>query len=370
MNEQIILSWQNNYLELDEYLESKSIKSIFLVCQKYIDNLEIGKYFNSLRSRKGIKVFRFSDFSPNPVYESVVKGVRCFKENGCDIIIAVGGGSSIDVAKCIKLYANMNLEQNFLKQKVVSNDIKLVAIPTTAGTGSEATKYAVIYHKDEKQSITHDSCLPGIVLMDPNTLVTLSEYQRKVTMLDALCHGIESFWSINSTSESKKYSIQAIKQIIMNKDKYLNNEFEGNKNMLLASNLSGKAINITQTTAGHAMCYKLTSLYGIAHGHAAALCVEKLWEYMINNISDCTDIRGEEYLRNTFNELESYIAHSEFKELLCDLKIDAPRVRKEMEYEVLKQSVNTTRLANNPIKLNENVIDSLYHSILADRRKR
>ena len=146
-------------------------------------------------------------------------------------------------------------------------------MPTTAGTGSEATRYAVIYFDGEKQSISDYSCIPSAVLMDASVLKTLPIYQKKSTMMDAFCHAIESYWSVNSSEESRQYSRRAIQLIMENKDLYIGNDETGNTQMLKAAHLAGKAINLTQTTAGHAMCYKLTSLYGIAHGHAAALCV-------------------------------------------------------------------------------------------------
>ena len=86
-----------------------------------------------------------------------------------------------------------------------------------------------------------------------------------------LCHSMESFWSVNSTEESKQYSREAIQLMMKYKNAYLANEAIGNTAMLKAANIAGKAINITQTTAGHAMCYKLTSLYGIAHGHRKSI---------------------------------------------------------------------------------------------------
>ena len=153
-------------------------------------------------------------------------------------------------------------------------------MPTTAGTGSEATRYAVIYYNDAKQSITSKSIIPSTVLMDPNALKTLPVYQRKATMCDALCHAIESFWSVNSNEESKKYSRAAIKGVLKNMQGYFENTEEGNAGMLRAAYDAGKAINITQTTAGHAMCYKITSLFGCAHGHAAILCDRVLFSWM------------------------------------------------------------------------------------------
>ena len=127
----------------------------------------------------------------------------------------------MDVAKCIKLYSNMDENESYLKQRIVPNDIPFIAIPTTSGTGSEATRFAVIYYNGEKQSVADYSCIPQAVLIDPSTIRTLPEYYRKTAMLDALCHAIESFWSINSTEESLKYSADAIRVITEYKDAYL-----------------------------------------------------------------------------------------------------------------------------------------------------
>ena len=273
---QQILTASADYVELDEYFVQSGAKSILLVCDSAFGFLRIKDYFETLEARKGIRVVKFSDFQPNPLYESVVKGVEIFHENKCGLIAAVGGGSAIDVAKCIKLYSNMDSSENYLKQQIVPNDVPLFAVPTTAGTGSEATRYAVIYYNGAKQSVTDYSCIPSTVLFDASALKTLPMYQKKATMMDALCHAIESFWSVNSNEESMGYSQQAIEMIVANKASYLANEDAGNENMLKAANIAGKAINITQTTAGHAMCYKLTSLYGIAHGHAAAPCDKAL----------------------------------------------------------------------------------------------
>ncbi len=96
------------------------------------------------------------------------------------------------------------------------NNIPLLAVPTTAGTGSEATRFAVIYYGGNKQSVTSESLIPDAVVLDPDTLITLPLHQKKATMMDALCHSIESFWSINSTDESKEFSRTAIREILEN----------------------------------------------------------------------------------------------------------------------------------------------------------
>lgn len=368
---QLVLTGENNYRSLDLYFLKNSVRKIFLVKTPSFRLFPISAYFHNLKARLGIEVFFFSDFHPNPVYDSVVKAVNLFRSSACNCIVAVGGGSAIDIAKCVKLYNGMDPSLNYLEQHPVENDIPFLVVPTTAGTGSEATRYSVIYYNNEKQSITHDWCIPSAVLFDYSVLNFLPDYQRKVTMLDALCHGIESFWSVNSTDESKKYSKRAIQMILANMESYLANEPEGNRNMLMAANLAGKAINITQTTAGHAMSYKLTSLYGIAHGHAAALCVRSLWLYMIVNTEKCLDARGKEYLDAMFLSLakimecnESAGAAEKFCRIFSELHLKKTAARNDSDFDILKKSVNPVRLKNNPVLLDEEAIDKLYHKIL------
>lgn len=367
---QQIIEAGNHYEQLDKYLRDTKHKKLLLVCGGSIKYLEIGKYFDTLEQRIGIKVIRFSNFQPNPLYDSVVEGVKFLNSEDCHLIVAVGGGSAMDVAKCIKLYSNMNHTKNYLKQAIVPNDIELIAVPTTAGTGSESTRFAVIYYEGEKQSVSDLSCIPSTVLVDPTVLESLPDYQKKTTMMDALCHATESFWSVNANEESKEYSAQAIRLVLENYVGYLSNTKEGNAGMLKAANIAGKAINITQTTAGHAMCYKLISMYGISHGHAAALCVNKLFPYMIEHTERCIDPRGKKYLEEMFNQLATVYgcdipksAAEKFDKLLRELKIEVP-LAKEEDYEVLLHSVNPVRLKNNPVALDSKTIDLLYHSIL------
>ena len=367
---QELLFADEKYKALDNYLAQNSVHSIFLVCDSAFGFLKIKDYFKAL-GQNGMKITYFSDLQPNPLYESVVEGVRQFNESGANLIIAVGGGSAMDVAKCIKLYSNMDPEKNYLQQPIVPNDVKLLAVPTTAGTGSEATRYAVIYYEGKKQSVTDHSIIPSEVLFDASTLRTLSIYQKKSTMMDALCHAIESFWSVNSTEESKQFSRVAIEAIISNMDGYLANDDKANAAMLRAAHTAGQAINITQTTGGHAMCYKLTSLYGVAHGHAAALVDRILFSWMVENTDKCIDSRGEQYLKDAFDQIASAMgcetvteATKKFQSIFDKLKLAVPGAKEE-DYNILDTSVNPVRLKNNPVQLDEGSIDYLYHRILS-----
>ena len=368
---QIIYEANGKYDMVDSWFSRTSC--VMLVCGKSIEKQLISEYFKQLPSKLGIRIIRFSDFQPNPTYESVLKGVDLFRRESCDGIVAVGGGSAIDVAKCIKKYSTYpgnGFNGSWLRVHMESNNIPFLAMPTTAGTGSEATRFAVIYYNGIKQSISDISCIPSAVLMDSSVLKTLPQYQKKATMCDALCHAIESMWSVKSTAESMEYSKNAIRAILDNMDGYLSNTDRGNYEMLKASNIAGKAIDITQTTAGHAMCYKITSMFGCAHGHAAMLCNRILFSWMIENVEKCIDPRGEEYVKQALDEIANAMGCGSPKEgamklmLLFDtLELEIPVATKK-QYEELSVSVNPDRLKNFPIQLDTEAINALYHYIL------
>ena len=371
--EQRIITARDNYIEFDQWIQDNGCKKILMVCDGSIWYMDgFNKHLEEVE-KTGVEMIGFRDFQPNPLYESVVKGVELFNDEKCDSIMAVGGGSAMDVAKCIKLYSNLpgdGTDGAWLKAEIVPNSIPFIAMPTTAGTGSEATRYAVIYYNDAKQSVTSESFIPSTVLMDPNALKTLPLYQKKATMMDALCHAIESFWSVNSTEKSKEYSRAAIQTVLKHMDGYLANTEEGNAGMLKAAHTAGQAINITQTTAGHAMCYKITSLFHSAHGHAAILCDRILFPWMAENTDKCTDPRGKEYLKATLDEIGRAMACKDATEgaeklrvIFDSLELEVPTATAE-QFEILKNSVNPVRLKNHPIALDVDTIDSLYHNIL------
>ena len=373
--EQKIITSKNEYQGLEEWMERVPGNGpiLFVHGKSILKSSTFPQMIEELSRKKGIKVITFSGYQPNPLYESVVEGVKRFREEGCTAIIAAGGGSAIDTAKCIKLYANMpgdGEDGAFLRQQIIPADIPFLVMPTTAGTGSEATRYAVIYYDGKKQSVTSESCIPDTVFFDPDCLKFLPSYQKKATMCDALCHAVESFWSVNSTEESKDFSRDAIREVLAYMDGCLANTDEGNAGMLHAANLAGKAINITQTTAGHAMCYKISGLFGCAHGHAAMLCDRVLYRWMTGNAENCTDPRGQAYLEKTLDEIgqamgckDRFSGAEKLLTLFDALELEVPSAS-EAQFEELTTSVNPDRLKNHPIALNESTINELYHEIL------
>lgn len=376
--EQRIITARDNYMEFDQWLRENRCGKLLMVCGgsiRYMDGFN--RHLEDVR-KSGVEIIKFQDFRPNPLYESVVKGVELFRSEHCDSIMAAGGGSAMDVAKCIKLYSDLpgsGADGKWLEAEIIPNDIPFAAMPTTAGTGSEATRYAVIYYEGAKRSITSESCIPGTILMDPNALKTLPLYQRKATMMDALCHAIESFWSVNSTEESKDCAKAAVEGVLRHMEGYLANTEEGSAGMLTAAYTAGRAINITQTTAGHAMCYKITSLFRSAHGHSAILCDRALFPWMIGNTDKCIDPRGEEYLIRTLDELGEAMGCRDAKEaaiklndIFHSLELEVPAATDE-QFEILKNSVDPVRLKNHPVALDMDAIDSLYHQILNGEAK-
>lgn len=349
---------------------------VFLVCDSSFPFLNIKETIENM----GVPHVNFSDFSPNPVYEDVCKGIDLFHITKCDTLLAVGGGSAIDVAKCIKLAvlakeSNAAIIPPLVNTRVECDGSKLpfIAIPTTAGTGSESTHNAVIYYEGAKQTVTNDGVLPDYAVLEPSVLKTLPLYQKKCTMMDALCQGIESWWSVNSTEESYEYSRKAIELIMTNWRKYIfENDDEAAANIMLGANYGGRAINITATTAAHAMSYKITSLYKFPHGHAVAVCLPVIWEYMIAHMDKCLDTRGQDYLASVFDDISKAMgctsvkeAIEMFRETMLEMGLVNPLANsKEEEINILSHSVNPIRLKNNPVELNGETIKVLYEKII------
>ncbi len=352
-----------------EALEGSS--KVLLVCDSSFPFLNIKADIEAM----DIPYVVFSDFTPNPLYEDVCKGVDIFNITQCDTILAVGGGSSMDVAKCIKLYCKMDKDKLYLEQEYKDTGVKLIAIPTTAGTGSESTRYAVIYYDGKKQSVTHDSIIPNVAILEPKVLKTLPLYQKKCTMLDALCQGIESWWSVNSTEESKEYSKIAVETIMKWWREYIfENTDESAKHIMEAANYAGRAICITQTTAAHAFSYKITSLYKLPHGHAVAVGLPEIWQYMIDHMEKCIDGRGQEYLTYVFSDISKAmgcetpsLAIKMFRQMMKEMDMFNPVVsnRKE-ELDILSHSVNPIRLKNNPVELVHSTIEYLYGTLVSE----
>lgn len=347
---------------LTDALKKNSINKPLVVIDKFLMESRLAK----LLSKELSPVF-FTDFSPNPTYEQVIGALSALKENNCDALISIGGGSSIDVAKAVKYYYSMDGEKNLFNGKPRFINFKHFAIPTTAGTGSESTHFSVIYYNREKQSLTQDMLLPDVAVLLPDFLKTLPINQKKATLLDALCQATEAIWAAASTKEAKGYAKEAITIILENLDAYIAGDEGCNGAIMRAANLAGKAINITTTTAAHALSYKITSLFNIPHGAAVALCMIPVWKFY-NGYAKSSS--AEKFAIDKEALLASYGAKSldEAYNIFSDIchRLDMNRTI-ECSDEVFTEicdNVNTDRLSNFPIPLSRADIEKIYQSFI------
>jgi len=352
---------------LKEILDKEKPKNILLVTGKKSFELCGAKQILE-KMLQEYHVYAFNNFKSNPDIEDVKKAYIFFNGKQIDIIIAVGGGSSIDVAKAIKLF---HFNETSFK-------VPLVAIPTTAGSGSEATHFIVYYIGKEKQSEGKlDITLPDYVILDPTFILNLPKSIAASTGLDALSQAIESYWSIYSTQESKDYAKKAIILLIENLENSINNPDKNNKEKIfLAANLAGKAINISKTTVCHAIAYPITSYFSIPHGHAAALTLGEMLIYNFDiTEKDCNDNRGVEYVKKGINEIisligenDAYKAKNKIQNLMQNIGLEIRLSQlglKETDINIIIQKgFNPDRVKNNPRLLTKENLKLILKNIM------
>lgn len=297
-------SLQNLQQILDEY----DRKKIFVVTGK--NSYAFSGAKNKLQPFFDKKeVIFFNDFSPNPDLVDIEKGIKQYRNARPDMILAVGGGSVIDTGKLINLLANnpgAPLEYVKGLKKPTTRGVTFVAIPTTSGTGSESTHFATVYVNKEKYSLADKQLLlPAVCIVDPCLTFSMPSYRTASTGLDALCQGIESLWSVHSTDESRRYAREAVTVAVHTLQTVVNNPDKNSRfDMAKAAHLSGKAINISYTTAAHSLSYPITSYFGISHGHAVALSMGQLIEFNASvSEQDCNDKRGVGFVRERLDEI-------------------------------------------------------------------
>lgn len=300
----------------------------------------------------------FSGYHANPDLADSETGAELFLQNGCDGLISIGGGSCMDTAKAIKARLNTGSEEA-LKSSRLENRTACphIAIPGTAGTGSEATQFAVVYVSGKKVSLDHADLRPDGVILDAALLDSLPAYHKKSCALDALAQGIESYWSRGANDDSKVYAFLAIIGVLDNLKAYLEGDPHAASEMMDASFQSGKAIQITRTTAAHAMSYRLTKTMGIAHGHACMLTLPILWEMML----DCEEMK--EILQDLTAKMrlgDPQIVPKLLKGILYDLEMEIPPMPDDQTLDDLTDSVNVERLNNHPVAMRREEIREAY----------
>jgi len=363
---------------LENILTSNKIENVFLVTGKTsYTSSGAEKIMENLL--EPYNVTRFHDFDENPKLEEINKGIILFGKREYDVVIAVGGGSVMDMAKSIRILSAQNgdpIDYVTKKEEMKSKGKPLIAIPTTSGTGSEATHFAVVYIGKKKYSLAHENILPEYSIVDPQFTATLPPKITASTGMDALSQAIESYWNVNSTKESDFYAEKAIKLIIGNLVKVVNSPSKSSRlSMAKAANLAGKAINITKTTAPHAISYPITSYFGIPHGHAVGLTLGKVLEYNSEvKKEDVLDKRGINYVKEKINKLCNFLdsensssAKEKLKRLMQNIGLKTSLsdvgIKTNEDLELILKNVNTERLINNPRQFTKEKLRNLLKAI-------
>ena len=255
--------------------------------------------------------------TPNPKVEEVQTLLDELKGKSVSAFIAVGGGTATDTTKLLNFAVTAGITiRELLVRKECPQLLPFLAVPTTAGTGAEATRFAVCYDGEVKHSIDFPEIRPSHVLLLPRLTASLPAYQKASTNFDAYAQAVESLWAKGATEESKQYANRALE--LMNAN-----------NWPEASYWAGRAIDISRTTAAHAFSYYLTSHYGIPHGHA----VYMVFEYICRN-----------------NGRPEFIKQVPGLTTLRDLSV-AKAIPFEQLVDELFANVNLKRLGNNPVEV-------------------
>ncbi len=368
-----------------EIIRESEIKLLDAIIEKYDPNkifLVHGKnsYKNSgaelfIANKFNNQLSSFSDFDVNPNSIDLQKGIELFNKGNYELIIAIGGGSVIDMAKLISGMATQPTEvENLIKGDIDfdNSNIDLMAIPTTAGTGAEATHFAVAYINKQKYSVSNDSILPKYVFLSPRFLISTSPYLIAVTGVDAMAQAMESQWSINATAESEKYSLEAFNIIWNNLEAaVIDNNEKAKAKMLEASFIAGKAINITKTTAPHALSYFFTSYYGIAHGHAVGLSLAFFLKFNseVTDV-DCTLNNGANIVKKRIIKLLTIMNADENTafDILNDflkkigLELNINKLIGNIDTKLMLRSINFERLNNNPRRVSNDTIKDFLNT--------
>lgn len=335
---QKLLQGKNTIYEAAPYLIEAGYETVFLIT---------GKHFQLHKDDDFLKGMHYNHFIKSGINVSDAEtkdALAEFSKEKFQAILAIGGGSVIDLAK--SLICQLEKESKHIPF--------FAAAPTTAGSGTEATHFAVIYIDNKKQSLVSKVLLPQLVILDPTLTYSLSPYQTAVSGMDVLAQAIESYWNKNATPESK---ISAIHAISLWKESFIDTVLspteEYRDKMQFAAYLAGKAINITRTTGPHALSYYLTINYGIPHGHAVALFLPVFFLY--------NHPQEEVYhLLHVENAIEAgHFVTENLKKAGLATTLSELEIDKHQIIDSLLNEMNEERFANNPVSFDREKLKQL-----------
>jgi alcohol dehydrogenase len=325
------------------------------------------------------KIERFEVTTALPEIKEVERGIKFLKHGNFDAIIAIGGGNVLDTAKLIRFFSSKGksvLHAAKLNQTMDKPKVPLLALPTTAGSGAEVTHFAVLYLGHKKYSIANQGILPEFALIDPDLSTSNSPHQTAISGMDALAQGIESYWSSNSTGQSRKYAEQAI---VLALEALIpavcENDINAVEKLSRSALLAGMAINISTTTAPHAVSYILTAKYRIPHGHAVALTLGEFIKHVGRTTErDVNHRLGEKFVLKILENICIFLgasnpttASNNLKRIMKTIGLDTRLSKfgiRSPDIPHIADNVNLKRLANHPRKVTKEALQAILQDII------
>ena len=261
--------------ELSGLFRQLSVQSVLLVTDSFLHSSGATAGLEAMLSENGVACTVYDGVCANPTVKNVEEALALYHQNGCRCLIAFGGGSSIDCAKAVgarAAYPKRTLEQLKGILRVLRRIPPLVAIPTTAGTGSEVTLTAVITDAEKKHKYTINSfpLIPAYAVLDAEVTKTMPPHLTATTGMDALTHAVEAYIGRSTTKKTRAMALEAVRLIFENLETAYENgaDLHARRNMLQASYLAGAAFSQSYVGYVHAVAHSLGGQYGIAHGLA------------------------------------------------------------------------------------------------------
>lgn len=270
----------------ESQLKGLGTKALLVTDQVMIQLGNAGKVEEALKNQ-GIEYAIYADIAGEPTDIMIENGLKVYREEGCDFLVALGGGSPIDSMKAIAaLAANGGNISDYMGKAIEGDMPGMAAIPTTAGTGSEATQFTIITDtkKDIKMLLKGKGLMPDLAIIDPQFTMTAPPKITAATGLDALTHAIEAYTSRKAQSLSDSFALSAVKKIF----KYLpiafseGNNVEAREQMAIAALEAGIAFNNASVTVVHGMSRPIGALFHVAHGLSNAMLLKECLTFALD----------------------------------------------------------------------------------------
>jgi alcohol dehydrogenase class IV len=315
------------------------------------------------------QVRRWSDFLPNPDAADLSQGLAIVDDFRPDLILAIGGGSVMDMAKLLAGFAGITdpvkLQEAIRSgDRIARREPGLVLAPTTSGSGSEADHFAVVYIGNEKFSVAGEPLRPDVVILDPRLSLSGSRYQKATSGIDAVAQAIESLWAVGATGASRRWARHALRLLLPAIETFVNTGTEESaRAMAIGSHLAGRAIDISRTTAAHALSYGITKRYGVSHGHAVGLTLGAF----IEAHASAGSIEAMPEILARLGAADGHEGRQRFVALLERLGLSTRLAEvgctTSEERRLLAESVNVERLGNNPVPFDEDGLTALLDGV-------